>query len=430
MAFRFYRKELQIMYLKRSIEGWIKRNAESFPCIAIYGPRQVGKSTTASYMFGNEFRIVNLDKLADRSLANQNPAQFLDTYGWPLLIEEIQKAPVLLDEIKDRIDQQRQKWRENGERQKLMYILTGSNRFELTRLISESLAGRTGVIEMSYLDRNEILGMPENPFSTDLPTLLNRAKGKNLRSCSRKEVFCDIFRGFMPDVVCGNSERQIYYPSYIDTYIEKDIKTIIRPENEIRFRDFMRVMAFRSAQQVVYTDIGALVGIDANTAKNWISILVASGMAILLQPYLSNFSRRIVKAPKFYFLDTGLMADLCGWPNGEMIESGAMAGAFFETYCVAEIVKNLRNFGKKVENCLFYYRDIDQKEVNLLYVSEGKIFPMEIKKSPKPNKPTKNWDVLSKYKQPVLPGLVIDTTDAIRPINEVAYHYPVHFLGM
>ena len=380
------------MYIKRTIEGWIERNARSFPCVTIYGPRQVGKSTTAEKLFGDRFRQVNLDNISDRSLAIQNPASFLDLYGWPLIIDEVQKAPVLFDEIKARIDQQRKTWDRNGQEPELMYVLTGSSRFELTKLVSESLAGRTGFVEMGYLDQCEILGRSENLFSNDIQTLLKRAIKANVPP--------------------------------------KDIKTIIKPENEIRFRDFMKIMAFRTGQRIVYKDIGNLLGMDANTIKSWISVLVSSGMAILLQPFMCNVNRRIIKAPKFYFLDTGLAASLCGWPSGAMMESGAMSGAFFETYCVAEIVKNLRNFGKRIEDCLFYYRDIDQKEIDLLYVEEGKIFPMEIKKSSSPNRPTKNWDVLDKYGLPILPGLVIDTTDVIRPINDVAYAFPAHWIGI
>lgn len=387
------------------------------------------KSTTADVLFDNRFKEVNLNNLADRSLANQNPALFLDTRGWPLIIDEVQKAPVLLSEIKDRIDAQRKVWRKEGRKQELMYVLTGSSRFELTKAVSESLAGRTAMLEMTYLDQNEVASLKEKPFTTDIKELLKRETESQAPKRTRYEIFDGIWRGYMPDVIAGNGDRSVYYPSYIDSYIEKDIKTIVKPKNEIRFRDFIRIMAFRAAQQTVYSDIGGLVGVDANTAKNWISLLVSSGMTILLESYLPKISKRIVKAPKFYFLDTGLVADLCGWPNGSMIESGAMSGAFFETCAVAEIVKNLRNHGVKIEDRLFYYRDIDRKEVDLLYVDHGTIFPMEIKKSPNPSKPTKNWSVLAKYNQPILPGLVIDTTDKIMPINAMAYTFPVSLLG-
>lgn len=419
-----------MIYIHRAIEDFILKNAGSFPCITLYGPRQVGKSTTADVLFGNRFKEVNLDGLVDRALANQNPALFLDTYGWPLIIDEVQKATPLLSEIKKKIDSQRKLWREEGKKQELMYVLTGSSRFELVKAVTESLAGRSAMLEMTYLDQSEVASLKEKPFTTDIKELLKREADSQAPRRTRNEIFNDIWRGYMPDVIAGNSDRSVYYPSYIDSYIQKDIQSILKPENEIRFRDFMRIMAFRTAQRVVYSDIGNLIGIDANTAKSWISLLVSSGMAILLEPYLPKISKRIVKAPKFYFLDTGLVADLCGWPSGAMIESGAMSGAFFETFAVAEIVKNLRNHGVKTEDHLFYYRDIDQKEVDLLFVDRGEIFPMEIKKSPNPSKPTKNWSVLEKYNQPILPGLVIDTIEKITPINSMAYAFPVSLLGL
>lgn len=418
------------MYINRTIEKWIKKNATSFPSITIYGPRQVGKSTTADELYGTSFKSVNLDKLVVRSLAIDNPSLFLNTYGWPLIINEVQKAPQLLEEIKDKIDEQRKIWRKNNQKPELMYILTGSNRFELTKYVSESLAGRTGLIEMSYLDEREILNQVENPFSNDINELLIREKSSTLPFRGPKDIFDDIYRGFMPDVVKGDSDREVYYPSYVDTYIQKDIRTIIKAENEGRFRDFMKVLAFRTGQQIVYTNIASLVGIDAKTAKSWVSLLVSSGLAILLEPYMSNVSKRINKAPKFYFLDTGLAAYLCGWANGDMIRNGAMSGAFFETFCVSEIVKNLRNFGKRIEECLYYYRDMDQNEIDLLYIEGDKIFPLKIKKATHRNNIGKNWDVLKKYNLPVLPGLVIENTDMIRPINDKAYSFPAFLLGL
>lgn len=418
------------MYIKRTIEQWIIKNAKSFPSITIYGPRQVGKSTTADELFGKKFKSVNLDKLEDRSLAIENPALFLNVHGWPLIINEVQKAPKLLEEIKDKIDEQRNLWRKNNQKPELMYILTGSNRFELTKFVSESLAGRTGLIEMSYLDQREILNQNENLFCNDIKVLFAREKEAKTPYRNVNKIFNDIYRGFMPDVVKGDSDRDVYYPSYVNTYIEKDIRTIVKAENETRFRDFMKILAFRTGQQIIYSDIASLIGVDTNTVKSWLSLLVNSGIIILLEPYMAKISRRINKAPKLYFLDTGLASYLCGWPSGEMIKNGAMSGAFFETYCVAEIVKNLRNYGKRIEECLFYYRDMDQKEIDLLYVDGNNIFPMEIKKTYHRTNINKNWDVLKKYNMNILPGLVIENSDSIRAINETVYSFPAYLLGL
>ncbi|MBQ2594753.1 MAG: DUF4143 domain-containing protein, partial [Candidatus Riflebacteria bacterium] len=169
--------------------------------------------------------------------------------------------------------------------------------------------------------------------------------------------------------------------------------------------------------------------IDVRTCQKWISILETSGIIYLLQPYMANKSNRIIKSPKLYFLDTGLCSFLCKWPNAEMLENCAMNGAFFETYIVSEIIKNMYSFNKDPKSYLFYYRDKDQKEIDLLYVDQNNIYPIEIKKGLMPNKPTKNFNVLKKFGLNIKPGLVINNCEKIRPINESAYYYPVFLLG-
>ena len=415
------------MYLKRTAEEKILDVSRSFPCIVVYGPRQVGKSTTIDILFGENYQKVTLDDSDDRSLAKNNPKLFLESYGWPLIIDEIQKAPELLDEIKKTIDAQRLLWVKNNEERKLMYILTGSNRFELQEGISDSLAGRCGVIDMASFSQAEKYGY-ENPlFSPDLPELRRREKtGRKYRT--RKEIFEDIFTGGMPDICTGVSERDAYFKSYLNTYIERDVMKLISASNEMQFRNFISIVAFRTAQELHYDEVANSVGIDVRTCKRWISILQTSGIIYLLQPYMANISKRIIKAPKLYFMDTGLCAYLCKWPNAEMLENCAMNGAFFETFVVSEIVKNFYAYNKNPSENLFYYRDIDRKEIDLLFVSGGDIYPIEIKKSTSPSKPTKNFDALEKYKLTIKPGLVIDTCDKIRAVNELAYAFPVYLL--
>ena len=203
---------------------------------------------------------------------------------------------------------------------------------------------------------------------------------------------------------------------------------LIEASSEFQFRNFISVVALRTAQELHYDQIANTVGIDVRTCKRWISILQTSGIIYLLQPYMSNVSNRIIKAPKLYFMDTGLCAYLCKWPNAEMLESCAMNGAFFETYVVSEIIKNFYAYNKDPKESLFYYRDIDQKEIDLVYVNAGEIYPIEVKKGVAPTKPTKNFDVLSKYKLNIKPGLIIDNCDRIRPINEKAYTFPIYLL--
>lgn len=412
------------MYLHRTIEETILKVSKSFPCIVVYGPRQVGKSTTLEMLFGEHCRKVSLDDAQDRALAINQPKLFLETYGWPLIIDEIQKAPGLLDAIKISIDNQRLLWMKNGEPRQLMYILTASNRFELQEGIADSLAGRCGVIEMDSFAEAEKNGSPVLPFSPEISSL--QAVERSGRPYqTKKAIFDSIFQGGMPDVVTGTSERKIYFKSYLNTYIEQDVLKLIAASNELQFRNFLSMIALRTAQELHYDELAGAVGIDTRTCKRWISILQTSGIVTLLQPYLANLSNRIIKAPKLYFMDTGLCAYLCKWPNAEMLESCAMGGAFFETYIISEIIKNFHAFNRDPARTLFYYRDTDQKEINLLYVTEDSIYPMEIKKGYAPTKPTKNFDILKKFNMKIQPGLVIDTCDRLRPINEKAWMVPV-----
>ncbi|MBO4797876.1 MAG: ATP-binding protein [Candidatus Methanomethylophilaceae archaeon] len=415
------------MYIKRTAEKMILEVSKSFPCIVVYGPRQVGKSTTIDILFGEKYRKVTLDDTDDRALALSNPKLFLESYGWPLIIDEIQKAPVLLDEIKAIIDKQRLVWMKSGEKRQLMFILTGSNRFEPQESISDSLAGRCGLIDMASFSQAEKYGYKNPLFSPDLSEIRKReTSGRRYRT--RKEIYEDIFIGGMPDICTGESERDAYFKSYLNTYIEKDVLKLISASSEMQFRNFLSIAALRTAQELHYDEIAANVGIDVRTCKRWISILQTSGIIYLLQPYMANISNRIIKAPKLYFTDTGLCAYLCKWPNAEMLENCAMNGAFFETFVVSEVVKNFYAYNKDPSKNLFHYRDIDRKEIDLLFVEGDIIYPIEIKKGTSPTKPTKNFDVLEKYKLRIMPGLVIDTCDRIRAINEKAYTFPVYLL--
>lgn len=418
------------MYVTRNSEPMIREVSKSFPCIVLYGPRQVGKSTTIDHIFGDDFRKVTLDDLEDRNLAIQNPKLFLETYGWPLIIDEIQKAPALLDEIKKVIDAQRLVWVKNNEERQLMYILTGSNRFELQQGISDSLAGRCGVIDMASFSQSETYGAEGKLFDPEISRLLKREKELTGKYRTRQQVFRDIFRGGMPDIVTGVSNREVYFKSYVSTYIEKDVRKLISAGSELQFRNFLSIIALRTAQELHYDTIANSIGIDVRTCKKWLSILETSGLIYLLQPYMANISNRIIKAPKLYFMDTGLCAWLCRWPDAAMLEQCAMSGYFFETFVVSELIKNFYVHNKDPKESLFYYRDIDQKEIDLIYVQQNGIYPIEIKTGSTPKKPTKNYSVLKKYKLEIRNGLVIDTCDKIRPVNEDAWYYPVCILGM
>jgi predicted AAA+ superfamily ATPase len=416
------------MYFHRSIEKTIEEVGRSFPCIVIYGSRQVGKSTTIDHLYGEKYQKVTLDDMDDRLLAQSNPRLFLETYQWPLIIDEIQKAPGLLDEIKKVIDEQRLKWMKEDAPRQLMYILTGSNRFELQQGISDSLAGRCGVIDMASFSSMEKQKLEENCFSPEISFWMKLQNSKKIPYHTRSEIFETIFQGGMPDVVSGAAERNAFFKSYVSTYIEKDVRKLINASNELQFRNFISIAALRTAQELHYDEIAGSVGIDVRTCKRWISILETSGIIFLLQPYMANVSNRIIKAPKIYFMDTGLCAWLCKWPNAEMLSNSAMNGAFFETYVVSEIVKNAYAFNLDPHDFLYYYRDTDMKEIDLLYVIRDQIYPIEIKAGILPVHAAKNFSVLDKYKMKIENGLIICNTDKIRPINEKVYQVPVYLL--
>ena len=417
------------MYIKRDIEKILLDAAESFQVITIYGSRQVGKSTTVDQLFGDNFETVTLDDAEELDMALSNPRAFFESHPWPLIIDEVQKAVGLLSEIKKIVDEQRRIWMKNNEQRRLMFVLTGSNQFELQQGISESLAGRTAVINMSGFTQTEKRGISGALFTVDLQELLNKQRDHKDFYRSSGLVFEDIFQGGMPDICTGESKRDIYYKAYIDTYIERDVRNLISASSEMQFRKFISLLALRTAQEVVYNEISNAIGINVETCKRWISILQTSGIVYLLEPYMANASKRIIKAPKLYFMDTGLCAYLCKWPNAQMLMDCAMSGAFFETYVVSEIIKSFYNHGIEPNQYIYYYRDIDKKEVDILLVKDGALYPVEIKKGIAPSKPTKNFNVLAKYNMPIKQGMVIDNAEKIRVLNDDAFILPVSLLG-
>ena len=415
------------MYYHRQLEKTVLKAAGEFACITLYGARQTGKSTMVRTLFDN-IEYVTLDSSRERALAKQDPELFLESHGTPLIIDEIQKADTLMEAIKIKIDEAKLNCVKNGENTGLMYILTGSNTHEIRQKASETLAGRTAIIEVGSLTECEKRQIDGEAFVPDIEII--KSKKTKLLAKNRFEVFDEVFKGGMPEYWINNIDRTTFFESYITTYLEKDVSKMINVDKLDDFRRFMTITALRTGQQVDYTEIGRAVGIDSRTAKGWISILEASGITMLLQPYANNLAKRIIKTPKLYFLDTGLCAYLCGWSDPKILEASPMAGAFFETYVVSEIVKSLRNDGKRVEYTLYYYRDRDQKEVDILYIKDQTIYPIEIKKGIGKDNANKNFSILDQYKMPVATGLIIDTGESILPLNRNAYYCPVGMIGL
>ena len=405
------------MYIQRHLEAQILNASKYYPVVMVCGQRQVGKSTMLNHIKEPERRYVTLDDGNARRLAATDPALFFETYGWPLLIDEFQRVPSILIEMKKIVDQRAL----NGEDNSGMFWLTGSQKFRMMQNVSESLAGRIAIFDMAGLSAAEIEGRPASLFQPDLDSLRER-----LRHCKKKnvhDVFEEIFKGSMPKLRTTDLDRDRYYMDYINTYIERDVKDLAQVGKLNEFYDFLVFMAARTGQELRYEEISNAIGVSAPTAKAWVTILERSGIIFILRPYYSNITKRLVKTPKVYFMDTGLAAYLCRWPNAETMENGAMDGAFLETYVVTEIVKSYFNAGKPVD--LFYYRDTDKKEIDLLIVEGNKMYPIEIKKGKEPSNPDKNFNVLRQFKMDVQPGIILCMSDEMIPYNRDAWYCPI-----
>ena len=413
------------MYIKRVIEKTIKKMVNEFPVIVISGARQVGKSTMLQMIKEDNMNYVTLDDLDARNLALSDPKYFLEQYSYPLLIDEIQYAPNLLPYIKMIVDDEKFKALKNNTEVKSLFWLTGSQQFKVMKDVSESLAGRVGVLNLYSLSNSEIKGYGGLLFTPKLDEL---KKNENIVHCDSKEIFERIYNGGMPSIATGAIERSNYFSSYINTYIERDVKQLLNVGKTIEFYNFMQYIAVRTAQELNYSTIAKEIGVDSKTIKNWISILESSGIIYLLQPFSSNLSNRIIKAPKLYFMDTGLCSYLAKYPNPETLEIGALSGAIFETFVVSEIIKNITSHGLDPKMNLYYYRDKDQKEVDLLYIEGDTIYPIEIKKGISPNNPDKNFTVLKKYSNDIATGIVICMTQKLQPINRNCWLCPVPLL--
>lgn len=408
------------MYIERHLEDQIRYASKYYPVVMVCGQRQVGKSTMLYHIKESERRYVTLDDGNARRLAATDPALFFETYGYPLLIDEFQRVPSILLEMKNIIDKKALA----GEDTSGMFWITGSQKFRMMQGVSESLAGRIAIFDMAGLSTAELEGRPAVLFHPDLDSLRKRLDSNRKKDIH--QIYEAIFRGGMPKLCATDLDRDRFYMDYINTYIERDIKDLAQVGKLNEFYDFLVYMASRTGQELKYDEIAGTIGVSAPTAKAWVSILERSGIIILLRPYFSNISKRLVKTPKVYFMDTGLAAYLCRWPNAETLQNGAMDGAFLETYVVTEIVKSYYNAGKSAD--LFYYRDIDKKEIDLLILDGDKMYPVEIKKSKEPSKPDKNFRVLEKFNLQVEPGIILCMSEELIPYNRQSWYCPISVL--
>lgn len=403
---------------QRTLAPPLREISASFPVLILTGPRQAGKTTLLEMIARPSRRYVTLDDLNLRQLAQKDPSLFVQTFKPPVIIDEIQYAPQLLSAIKIEVDRQKQK---PG-----MYWLTGSQKFSLMRGVAESLAGRAAVVDLLGLSQAEIEGRPQTPpFLPDSKWLAGAEKRSK---ADIHRLYRRIWQGSFPKVQ-GMSEKQrnIYYQSYAQTYIQRDVRDMAGSFDEIKFHNFITAAAARTGQLLNCADLSRDAAVDSKTAKSWLSVLRASGLVYLLQPWHSNLTKRLIKAPKLYFLDTGLASHLTKWTDPETLSAGAMAGSMLETWLFAEILKSYWHNGR--EAYFYFYRDRDQREVDLLIEASDCFYPVEFKRTASPAAgAAKNFSVLKNLRKKTGHGAVLCLIEKSAPLSRSVTAIPASCL--
>ena len=374
-------------YIARHMEKKVLELSKSFSALLITGPRQAGKTTMLKELAKREGigrGYVSLDDLNTRDMAKNDPKLFLQLHKPPVIIDEVQYAPELFTYIKIHVDEHHMPG---------AFWLTGSQIYRLMRGVQESLAGRVALLHLSPLSQREITGMPARPFTVDFDVLL--AESKTISPVSVPDMYERIWKGCMPGLLSGQSERDIFYSSYISTYLERDVREISGAIDALKFNRFVTAVAARCSQLVNFTALAEDADIDIQTAKSWLNILETLGIVFLLHPYSNNVLKRTIRTPKLYFYDTGLVCYLTRWSSAEVVESGAMSGALLENFTVSELMKSYQNTG--LSPYLYFYRDRDAKEIDVILEGNGKLHPLEIKKTATPDRRiVRMFDIIEK----------------------------------
>jgi len=388
-------------YIKRTIEAVLARAVSEFPAVVLTGPRQAGKTTLLKHLFGDHFEYVSLEPPDIRAAAMADPRGFLDLHPPPVIFDEVQYVPDLLFYIKEKIDQKRDQY---GQ-----YLLTGSQNILLSQHITESLAGRAAILKLLPLSYIEISGLCDAPFYWE--------KKHSCLPLSSVQFWDGILRGSFPELIQNpRKEGELWHGGYLQTYLERDVRTLRQIGDLTQFQLFLRALAARSGQLLQLTDVAKDIGVAVNTIKAWVSILEATYQIIILRPFFRNTNKRLVKAPKIYFTDVGTLCYLLGLKDREHLMNGPMAGAIAETFVVTEIYKRL--VGRGIEPHIYFWRTSSGHEVDLILEDQGFLIPIEIKASatPKPDM-AKGLSVFQEdHKDKTKKGYVISLGEAPLPL--------------
>ncbi len=404
-------------YIKRSLEPVLIRAVGEFPAIVLTGPRQSGKTTLLKHLFQKEYKYVSLELPDVRGAARSDPRGFLEMYQPPVIFDEVQYAADLLPYIKEIIDADRDK---SGQ-----YLLTGSQNLMLLSRVTESLAGRAAIMRLLPLSNREAIGSPLKPFPWEsertgqsAESTISDSQKKNKQKLQYRELWKSFLRGGYPELT-ANPDRDInlWHASYVQTYLERDVRSLRQIGDLGQFQNFLRALAARSGQLFKMTEIARDLGIAVNTVKAWLSILEATHQITILRPYFANIGKRLVKMPKIYFNDVGTLCYLAGLRNPEHAAAGPMGGPIFETAVLSEIRKTIIHRG---ENPLVHFwRTSDGNEIDIILETEGKLIPIEIttNATPNPAKAKRIIKLQSELGDRVAPGYVIHPGETRLPLG-------------
>lgn len=396
--------------IEREAKKTIKEVSEAFKVLLVTGPRQVGKTTLLKSIMPEGMNYVTLDDKILRDLAENDPKLFLEEHPYPLLIDEVQYAPNLFSYIKIKVDEVKKPG---------MYWLTGSQQFKLMKNVQESLAGRVGIVRLNSLTYSEINN------EADKKKVFNPKEFIKTEPIDVNKLYENIFKGGMPELYANDKmKRNIFFDSYIETYLTKDVESVISISNLETFKNFMITVASRNGEQLNYTKIGSEVGITDKTVKSWLNILVASGIVYLLTPYNLSREKRVNHMPKIIWMDSGLCAFLAGFEDARTLQMSEASGHYLETYVISEIIKSYNALGEEAK--ISYFRDKEKHEIDLVFFNAEEIYPFEIKKTASPTREMlSSFKYLKDTKKKLMPGGIICLNNQLLRIEENNYSIPV-----